>query len=352
MVEMCIFFSANNCWWQIRFENNNRTMICYKSEINDPVTTTDPSRASTLWFMNPPNRPENSLTRVSFRYGGQVESRPMPEVGFNVHFSKHWVFDDTGLDDDDVFGENLQIVGYECDGVRFEKINGVPYVIDELGQPNNFVILAKADLTDPRWQPGQNGFPVGSAVIGMYKRNGIVFTSGTTDWNSGLRFDDEWNEVSQITLNLLSRLSAQCSSSFRIKKRGFERPISNEWYLEDSGGVRREYNIHLANSVLVVDATGGRTWISQGPFYCQNKSNYKIGCWTRANLRGATLKLQSMNILPGNIGGVDFVVAEHSGNGQWEYIQALGRTENESPLFPARIKIEVEPGWLRLLTML
>jgi hypothetical protein len=43
------FFSGNACWWQVRFDNNNRTMVCYKSDENesphDPFIETDPSLA-------------------------------------------------------------------------------------------------------------------------------------------------------------------------------------------------------------------------------------------------------------------------------------------------------------------
>src|SRR5690348_8640332 len=31
------FFSGNVCWWQVRFENNNRIMVCYKSATEDPL---------------------------------------------------------------------------------------------------------------------------------------------------------------------------------------------------------------------------------------------------------------------------------------------------------------------------
>src|SRR5207248_3969390 len=68
------FFSGNVCWWQVRFENDDRTMVCYKyagpddpshCNINDPETATDPSRVTVNWRSPPVNRPENAMTGVS-----------------------------------------------------------------------------------------------------------------------------------------------------------------------------------------------------------------------------------------------------------------------------------------------
>ena len=46
---------------------------------------------------------------------------------------------------------------------------------------------------------------LGAAVMGLYQRNGTVFTVGSTDWAHGLRGGDE--VVERITRNVLERLS-------------------------------------------------------------------------------------------------------------------------------------------------
>jgi len=51
-----------------------------------------------------------------------------------------------------------------------------------------------------------------------------------------------------------------------------------------------------------------------------------------------------MKILPGDISGRDFVTAEHSGNNQWEYLCAVGKTDLYGALFLARVKMEVASG--------
>src|SRR5262249_6028206 len=75
------FFSGNVCWWQVRFENNNRTMVCYKDASLDPLTGHDNNRVTVRWRDTPVNRPENQLTGVSFANGagwwnGSVGPRP------------------------------------------------------------------------------------------------------------------------------------------------------------------------------------------------------------------------------------------------------------------------------------
>src|SRR6185312_7343389 len=57
------FFSGNVCWWQVRFEDNNRTMVCYKNANEDiQLTGVDNSRITINWRDQPVSRPENSLT--------------------------------------------------------------------------------------------------------------------------------------------------------------------------------------------------------------------------------------------------------------------------------------------------
>ena len=71
------FFSGNVCWWQVRFERGNQTMVCYKSDeegLPDPLgdpndPNYDPSRVTVHWWDEPVYRPENSMTGVSFRNG-------------------------------------------------------------------------------------------------------------------------------------------------------------------------------------------------------------------------------------------------------------------------------------------
>jgi hypothetical protein len=94
-------------------------------------------------------------------------------------------------------------------------------VTGEDGTPKNFLVLARADLSDwpgskpappslsaddqKHWLNGDWGAP-GAATMGIYQRNGTVFTAATINWVAGLSLDGGWTAVDQITQNVLTRL--------------------------------------------------------------------------------------------------------------------------------------------------
>ncbi len=62
------FFSGNTCWWQVRFSADGTRLFGYKVAGIDPVSTTPDSRLTTVqWFDPLVNRPETTLTGVSFQ---------------------------------------------------------------------------------------------------------------------------------------------------------------------------------------------------------------------------------------------------------------------------------------------
>jgi hypothetical protein len=102
------FFSGNTAWWEVVFHDAH----AYE-------------RARHWWQEPVPAHPENALTGVSFRNGGE---RPLAAgveapVGFQVQHADHWVYEGTGLRDGDVFGgaRDEYLVGYECDGAHFDR---------------------------------------------------------------------------------------------------------------------------------------------------------------------------------------------------------------------------------------
>jgi len=88
------FFSANTSYWQIRLENNDRTIIAYKDPVegphNDPFhDSSDPNKARTttmLWKDNPVGLPEDALLGVS-TVRDHIVSPPGP---LNILLPNHW----------------------------------------------------------------------------------------------------------------------------------------------------------------------------------------------------------------------------------------------------------------------
>jgi hypothetical protein len=202
------FFSGDVCYWQVRFDDHNRTMVCYRSRKEDPQSGHDDSRVTVAWRHAPVNRPENSLTGVSSQNGARwvpPNDPARPAVPYVVRLGRHWVFDGTGLKDGEGFGAENLIVGYEADAAKFKwDENGIPRVTGEDGTPPNFLVLATADCNNWRTGASANN-KAGWATMGIFRKRGTVFTAATTNWSHGLK--DDWNAVSQITQNVLRRLS-------------------------------------------------------------------------------------------------------------------------------------------------
>ncbi|WP_395297457.1 N,N-dimethylformamidase beta subunit family domain-containing protein [Kitasatospora hibisci] len=195
------FFAGNTCWWQIRLEDGGRTLVCHRDAAADPVTATDPRRATVEWSSSPVDRPENTLTGVSFRAGAGAWGDGMAVIGresYTVRFADHWVFAGTGLADGETFGRGA--LGYETDAAELDWSAGVPRATGRDGTPRSFAVLATADLRHWR-RHGQGGW----ATLGVFRLGaGTVFNAATINWGRALGDP----VVDRITRNVLDRLGA------------------------------------------------------------------------------------------------------------------------------------------------
>ncbi|MDA8368712.1 MAG: hypothetical protein M0026_02445 [Nocardiopsaceae bacterium] len=192
------FFCGNTCWWQVRLEDSGRTLVCYRDAVSDPLAAADPARATVEWSSAPVNRPENTLTGVSFKNGAGCweNMAAMEKEAFTVSFAEHWVYDGTGLYSGEVFGTGA--VGYETDAADFREVDGVPVVTGQDGTSADFVVLATADLR--HWRKYGKG---GHATMGILRAGaGTVFNAATVGWSNAL--DDP--VIGRITANVLDRL--------------------------------------------------------------------------------------------------------------------------------------------------
>ncbi|MBR7832550.1 hypothetical protein KDL01_04730 [Actinospica durhamensis] len=196
-------FGGNTCWWQVRLEDEGRTMVCYRDPVLDPMAAIDPRRATTHWSAELINRPENTLTGLSFRRGGGcwMDFDDFAEETYEAVFADHWVFAGTGLSDGERFAKGA--IGYEVDGVDLVVEDGVARATGRDGTPGSFVILAKAELE--HWRKfGQQG----RAVMGVFERGaGSVFNAGTIAWGDALDKGDP--VLARVTGNVLERFTAE-----------------------------------------------------------------------------------------------------------------------------------------------
>ena len=204
------FFGANLCWWRIHVVDDGRAIVCHQG---------GPQGALDHWWPKTgAARPEDSLAGVSYRHGGGWWDGPRETGGYVVQEPGHWVFEGTGLCRGDAFGCDTSppLMGYECDGApleSFDPITGIAMLSPQaqaMGTPPGFRLLA-AGLLDERWQerPPRElhaaGGGIHAACMGMFSRNGTVFTAGTTDWAQVLGSGQDLR-VDIITRNVIDGL--------------------------------------------------------------------------------------------------------------------------------------------------
>jgi hypothetical protein len=204
------FFGANVCWWRIHVVDDGTAIVCHQG---------GPHGALDQWWPKTgANRPEDALTGVSYRHGGGWWDGPRRAGGYVVQRPDHWVFAGTELRRGEIFGNGTSppLVGYECDGApldRFEEATGLVVLSPDArrcGTPPGFSILAVC-LLGADWQelPARETHPPGggihAAAMGVFSRNGTVFTAGTTDWAQVLASGQDAH-VDRITRNVVGRL--------------------------------------------------------------------------------------------------------------------------------------------------
>ena len=204
------FFGANVCWWRIHVVDGGSAMVCHQG---------GPHGAHDHWWpQSGAGRPEDAMSGVSYRHGGGWWDGPRETTGYLVQDAGHRIFSGTGLRNGDAFGATTSppLVGYECDGApldRFDAATGRAQLAadaKQCGTPDGYRLLAAAPL-DARWQelpPREHhaaGQGVHAATMGVYRRNGIVFSAGTTDWAQVLGSGQD-ARVDLITRNVIDWL--------------------------------------------------------------------------------------------------------------------------------------------------
>jgi N,N-dimethylformamidase beta subunit-like protein len=196
-------FAGNTMWWQVRIEDNGRTLVSYKDAAGDPIRETDQHLVTTHFWSEPVNDPENALVGSSTRFGGysnrvddpaSYEMLPLAErTGYLVTEASHWIFQGANVAQGTAFGR--EIAGLEVDGAIFNcaAVTGLPAPDGADGTPLNYHILAVTPASD------------GYGTIGIYTNpmGGAVFNAGTQNWVDGLASDPI---VQTATRNVLDRL--------------------------------------------------------------------------------------------------------------------------------------------------
>ncbi len=205
------FFSANTCYWRVRFENSsannvpNRIMACYKGA-TDPVLPTKTFRNTQI------NRPENALLGVM--YTGE-DYYGLYDTSSNLYNPSYSGYDFIVTNSSDPYYANTNLgnggvlpdlVGFEWDAV-----------VNNGFSPSNLVILSSSPVNQP--YPLDLEIPqpyptVSNAVRYTANSGAKVFATGSIHWMLGL--DSSFTSTNlvdlraqQIAINVLADMGAK-----------------------------------------------------------------------------------------------------------------------------------------------
>ncbi len=194
--------SGNTMWWQVRFEDNGRTMVGYKSWVDDPIKSREGTTDANWHY--PIYDSSFLITGLHWPFGGYPGEKGK---GYYAVNAGHWVYGGTGLAENQLFGKgatlNTSIHDKESDGLAFNCAEDGSTILGPIrgtGTPGNFTILGVAPVHSKI--RSMNGV----AVMGLYTTpaGGAVFSAGTTGWVLGL----DQPAVDRITRNVLDRFLA------------------------------------------------------------------------------------------------------------------------------------------------
>lgn len=200
------FFSANTCYWQVRFEPSSngapdRTMVGYKEAalMSDPFSIdSDPSndhRVTTLWRNAPVNRPEAALLGVQF-----ITYPVDAPIVIDDVTSAPWVFAETGL----VKGSSLPgLLGYEVDAMNeftpagTIRLGNSPF-FDEASHSTRYSHMTIYQHANGAW---------------VFATGSIQWAWGLDDWNSSQRGERLSPAAQQMTRNILRQFAGTTASA-------------------------------------------------------------------------------------------------------------------------------------------
>ena len=243
------FLSGNAIWWQVRFENSGRTMVCYKSAALDPLSGVDDARVTVNWPAPPVNRPPAALLGVHYS-----SSYGVLPAAFHVANPRHWIYQGVAVDSGQAFGYPMAAFEVDC---------------RTWGSPARLQIVAHADLQDTsltRTRPSDMAYYERTPEFGYANpHGGKVFAGGSVNYVQGLM--PGYNPISktvgvpdpiarQITLNVIDRMACKLTPPrlARPAQNGFVPAgfVPVQWWAATAhrAGVPVRYTLHW-------QATGG-----------------------------------------------------------------------------------------------
>ncbi len=193
--------AGNVMWWQIRFEDDGRTLVGYKNYKKDPIQTAQGTTDTPDDYpiLDSPIK----LTGLFWPYGGYPSGNG---DGYYAVKTDHWVYEGTGVKENQLIGKGASketsIHDKESDGMPFNCAADGSTILGAPGYSgiDNFTVLGLTTVYSK--QRDLDNF----TMMGITTRpgGGALFNAGTTGWVLGLKEP----AIDRMTRNVLDRFLA------------------------------------------------------------------------------------------------------------------------------------------------
>lgn len=230
---------GGNIMWQVRTDWRAGSVTCWKfDEHRDPLATgAIEQRTGLLEGRRIDSSPVAQFGGSGIRggYSAWGGAAPRGLNGFIVYRPEHWIFAGTDAYYGDVLGGRSGVLGYECDGVVYDIVDGLPHPRAVPPPLTDLTILALAPVSFEEEDHGNPGSELqagsddlagitrlvlgadtptgraqlryGAATVTIARRGrGTIVCAGSTGWPDALAAGDR--QCAQVTGNVLRRILA------------------------------------------------------------------------------------------------------------------------------------------------
>lgn len=190
-----LMLSGNSMWWQVRYDNDQNRMICFKSNkdtIQNPLLTT------INWNLPQLDYPILNSIGADFEHGGYGLKNDNGWDGY-VICSNSPLLEGTGLK----LGDTLHLPSYETDGTLIDYSKTFSYPVADKAALGFYKIEIVGFDKVFRFKENYATW----IVFQKTENSGIVINTATTDWCSDKGIGGEnGDKIERITLNMISKL--------------------------------------------------------------------------------------------------------------------------------------------------
>ncbi len=191
-------FSGNTMWWQVRYEDDGNTLVCYKEARLDPIQ--DSLLLTVNWFEPFLHYPIYKSIGADFNFGGYGDTKEYEGFRGVRLLSNHPILKNTGWK----AGDMIPFITHEYDGIPYVSIakDGLPVLDTSLWNPYYFELIGYDKAH--RGGEGTGSF----FVFRNTEHSGLIINFASTNALS-TAFDNNPKAMKKLIINTMKYLLEQ-----------------------------------------------------------------------------------------------------------------------------------------------